>query len=317
MRETAMQLSRASRFLCVRQEMNAAPRLRARTDAGAEMRLSARMEAPISMQRAWVPRRIRFKAAACTYCLNRGLALLRWLWVLSSCALLASCTPPDPPDVCKGPLPVDGFVSGFTEGRRALLRLPAHATINWSSDCNEIRSFSVTLYWLDGKLVPWSNDMLYRGEVGGIQKVRILSKRIGRRADVVQHPEAWRFEHAMPHRTYPLELYPRFYWDAPDRRPIKDPPDLQWGVVGTRSPITGRPFTAMCDIVHAGRTTQESAVNGDFRKDYADAKCRGGVSAMKGDQIIFAMIDVWAYNAPHIHMIYNAAAVELRSYIEK
>lgn len=65
------------------------------------------------------------------------------------------------------------------------------------------------------------------------------------------------------------------------------------------------------------KETQADVVKGDFPKDYSDAKCRGGISIVKGDKVGSGMIDVWANNAHDIDKIYKAVISKIQTYIQE
>ncbi|HSV34958.1 MAG TPA: hypothetical protein VLI46_05345 [Ramlibacter sp.] len=168
--------------------------------------------------------------------------------------------------------------------------------------------------WHDGKLLPRDENQ-FKIPQGKQMPIKIFAREVKLLAEQTHSVEYWRFENAVRHRLYPLEFYPRFYWSTQDKRPPKDPPDVRWGVIGTRNPISGRPFTTACNIDRADPSVQASVVNGEFHKNYSDAKCRGGIAVVKGDKVWFAMIDVWANNARYIDQIYAAAIAELQTKI--
>ena len=247
------------------------------------------------------------------------MGILIALAALWSVLLLAACKPREIPVACT-PLPiVDGYETAMTKGGKVRLRVPKHSA-RLTSDCKQIDWVALRYYWHKGELV-WSDSTQ---PIPDISKESLIHpvifyltefKSISDIPPPVTRP--WQFESPVRHYKYPLEFYPKFYWAGPDQPPVKSPPDVRWGVVGTKEIPTPYPRTTACGIVRGANETQADVVKGDFPKDYSNAKCRGGISAVKGDKVAVGMIDVWANNAQDIDKIYNAAIAKIQTYIQE
>ena len=248
-----------------------------------------------------------------------GTSHVCWLSGLLVCGALTACKPREIPVACS-PLPiVDGFETAMTEGAKMRLRVPKH-TSSLTADCKQIKDVELRYYWHKGELVwndgtqptsEFSKETLDHPVIIYLREFNVLPEV----APVTLKP--WQFEGALRHYKYPLEFYQKFYWAEENQPPTKAHFNKVWGIVGTRNPILGFPFTTLCGIVPSGNEPQTSLVNGDFPKDYSDAKCRGGLAVVKGDKVAFGMIDVWANNAHDIDKIYNAVISQIQTYIQE
>jgi hypothetical protein len=246
---------------------------------------------------------------------------LCWLAGLLICAALSACKPREIPVACT-PLPiVDGFETAMTKGGKMTLRLPKHAS-RLTEDCKQIDWAVLDYFWHNGQLIKRDAENQFDGSIPQASRKQLVEihltefKSISDIAPIKLKP--WQFEGAVRHYKYPLEFYPKFYWAGPDQPPVKAPPDVRWGVVGTKDLLAQYPRTTACDIGRGGsKETQADVVNGEFHADYSDAKCRGGISIVKGDKVAFGMIDVWANNAHDIDKIYNAAIATIQTYIQE
>lgn len=253
---------------------------------------------------------------------------LCWLAGLLVCAALAACKPREIPVACT-PLPiVDGYETAMTEGGKMRLRVPKHS-VELTENCKETKSVELVYFWHKGELV-WRDDNQFNPDISKETlshpiKIYLRSFQFLHEA---QHNvqsdtslfafKPWRIEGALRHYKYPLEFYPKYFWAGPDQAPTKAPPDVTWGVLGTTSPFVQAPFLAACDIGRGGnRQSQADVVKGEFHTEYSDAKCRGGISAVRGDKVASGMIDVWANNAHDIDKIYNAAIAKIQTYIQE
>ena len=249
-----------------------------------------------------------------------GATHIWWLAALLACAALTACKPREIPVACT-PLPiVDGFETAMTEGGKMRLRVPAHAS-DITGDCKHIRLVELDYFWHKGELVKRTVDNQYDTGSTGVASNHVIKiylrsfMLVSEVAPITVKP--WQFEGALRHYKYPLEFYPKFLWAGPDKAPTQAPPDVTWGVIGTRSPIGGYPFTTRCTIARGPNEPQAAVVNGEFAKDFGDSSCRGGITAIKGDKAIFGLIDVWADNAHDIDKIYNAAIAKIPTYIQE
>lgn len=241
--------------------------------------------------------------------LARPLCGLLLTLTLAGCQQSAS-----PPAECP-PLPaVDGYMTVTAEGGKVTLRVPPFAHVMLTQDCKQARQIYFDYLWHEGKLI---SEGMNRFKVPDDKRflVRVGIRWFGSPGQLAVPFQRWRLEGAVRHANYPLLFYPRYYWEASDRPPPKDPPDVMWGIVGTRDPVLGLPYGASCSILRADPKRQDSVVNGAFATN-GDSKCRGSVSAVQGDKAVHAMIDVWANGAPYIDKIFNAAEAELRTYLK-
>ncbi len=234
-----------------------------------------------------------------------------------TCSVFVACKPREIAVACT-PLPiVDGYETAMTEGGKMRLRVPKHS-VELAENCKDIKSVELVYFWHKGELV-WRDDNQFNPDISKASlshpiKVYLTEfKSISEISTPVTKP--WQFEEAVRHHKYPLEFYPKYYWAGPDKPPPKAPSDVRWGVVGTKDLFTQFPRTTACGIVPSGNVPQSGLANGDFPKDYSDAKCRGGISAVKGEKVAFGMIDVWANNAHNIDKIYSAAISKIQTYI--
>lgn len=208
------------------------------------------------------------------------------------------------------------------------LRLPKHAS-RLTDDCKQIKWAVLDYYWHDGKLIKRDAENQFDGSIPQSSRQQVVEVHLTsfQFLHEAQHNfqndtslfafKPWRIEGAVRHYKYPLELYPKFYWAGPDQPPINTSSDARWGVVGTKNAITQYPSTTACGIVHSASEPEANIIKGDFPNDYSDAKCRGGISIVKGDKVAFGMIDVWANNAHDIDKIYNAVISKIQTYIQE
>lgn len=235
--------------------------------------------------------------------------------------LLAACKPKVEPMACT-PLPiVDGFETAMTEGGKMRLRVPARAS-RLSDDCKQIKSTALAYFWHKGKLVLRDKDNHFDAELNGAdgknRVIEVYLESFVAISDITPtQAEPWRYEKAIKHDKYPLELYPQFFWSGPHENPLKPSSDVKWGVVGTNNPVTKQPFTTYCAIEPGPGGTQADVVHGDFTNDIGYANCRGGVIALRGNKAIGATVDVWLNNAHDIDKIYNAVIEKIQTYIEE
>lgn len=248
---------------------------------------------------------------------------LCWLAGLLICAALSACKPREIPVACT-PLPiVDGFETAMTKGGKMTLRLPKHAA-RLTEDCKQIDWAVLDYFWHKGKLIKRDANNQFDTNIPEISRDHVVAVYLTKGFYSLSEAKAissgvqpWQVAHAVRHYKYPLEFYPRFYWSAPDKPPDKQHSNALWGVIGTKNPFSEYPFVTSCSIVRLSTDTVGNPVNGDFPKDYGDAKCRGGIAVVKGDKVIFGLIDVWANNAQYIDQIYNAAIAEIQTYIQE
>lgn len=247
---------------------------------------------------------------------------------LVALGLLAACKPKVEPVACT-PLPiVDGYETAMTEGGKMRLRVPKHS-VELTENCKEIKSVELVYFWHKGELV-WRDDNQFNPDISKeslshpikiyvthFQFLHEAQKNVKKYDELPDGYKPWRIEGALRHYKYPLVFYPKYFWAGSDQPPAKAPPDARWGVLGTSNSFTNAPFSTACDIMRNADEPQPSLVKGEFAKDYSDAKCRGGISAVKGGKVASGMIDVWANNAHDIDKIYNAVIEKIQTYIQE
>ncbi|EGG99000.1 hypothetical protein imdm_1638 [gamma proteobacterium IMCC2047] len=234
---------------------------------------------------------------------------------------------------------VDGNKTVKTKEGVTLI-LPAFADVRRRSDqgqgCEYISSLYFDFLWYEGKLISEAINrfkvpegkrkvvkLYYRGS-GHVEEARASFRNDPESAD----KKPWIFEGALPHKRFPLEYYPKFFWDDP-KNPSEDALkrerlDSIWGIRNTKYKHvhSGFPFTAYCSIPPADKHNLSSRIESDFAK-YGASMCRGSISVEKGGEYISAMIDVYAYlgsdqeGVKEINLIYDAAVEKLQSYIQE
>ena len=107
---------------------------------------------------------------------------------------------------------MDGFETAMAEGGKMRLRVPAHSA-RLTADCKQIKSVVLGYFWHKGKLVSRDKNQFNTEipEASRVHPVIFYSKGFRLLSEAsVDTTEAWRFGHAVPHRKYPLEFYPRY-----------------------------------------------------------------------------------------------------------
>lgn len=198
--------------------------------------------------------------------------------------------------------------------------------------CDIAKTITGDYLWHEKKLVPLS---LYTTKVpkDAYMAVRIYYKHSWASVDemlesIPDEISPWQLDPAIPHIKFPLEYYPRFYWDDPEN-PSKESlhrakSTQVWGIRDTkyRAVGTGRPFFAYCSIPVLDPNDLNGHVKSDFSRS-GDSKCRGRVSASRNGKVLYFMVDVWAYLGTNqaaikdINLIYDAVVEELHSFIQE
>lgn len=235
------------------------------------------------------------------------------------------------------PLPVtDGYVSVVEHETGINLKLPYYANIRRGEElgCHITRFFSIDYLWYENQLVP-AGEYNVRVKKGLHKKGHYLPVRIyfwnawtGERPPRSNPIKPWQLEPAIPHKKFPLEFYPRFYWDDPDSPSEKSLNsarlDQRWGIANTKYKQVGNglPFRAFCSIPPLDKADPDSRVKNDFAH-YGDSKCRGGISASQNGKGLFFTVDVWAYKKPtqkavqDINLIYDALVEQIDTFIKE
>lgn len=245
---------------------------------------------------------------------------LTWLAyvVVGLAVMTAGCRPAEPPPrECPQPPVVDGHVRVQLEETGTRVRIPVPVgPVDFTADCSRSRGFELAFYWYQGRLF---HEATYRFKFPEDQVTRVrlyVRPLLPNRKNPLPTIEAWRFEPALPHERYPLDLYPRFHWSAPDQSPAREPPDTTWGVRGSRDALDGLPITAYCDILKADPGVPLSRVRGEF-STHGDSKCRSRFPVIKAGHQLSVLIDVPADGASQIDRIHKAVAEELFNDIEE
>lgn len=235
------------------------------------------------------------------------------------------------------PLPVvDGYVTTKTQQGGITLKLPTYANPMTQSGedrgCQYVQSFAIDYLWYEGKLIP-----------EGINRFKVpLDKRLpvtvyfwgnayARIEEVPKRDKSWNYEGAIPHKFFPLEYYPKYYWDDPvhpSEKALKRARlDQRWGIRDTKYKDVsenGR-FQATCSLPYPDPAKPNAGADADFGY-FGDSKCRGWILANKNGKTLSATIDVWAYRSDDkknqtairdINHIYDAAVEQLQSFIQE
>ena len=244
-------------------------------------------------------------------------------------ALISGCGKSNVEVACPALPVVDGYVSVKTRVGDMTLKLPAYADVRERPDEKGFcRAYFVAIdyLWFQGKLI---SEGKHRFTVPQDQKMHVsiflssgVYPNVNDFSEEVKkaEEESWKLEPALPHKKFPLEFYPRYYWDDPVNPSTvalkRASQDHMWGIRETRykSIWNGRPFRAGCNIPSAEASNPDSRVESDFAV-FGDSKCRGSVSASKNGKGLAVMIDVRRDGAAEINHIYDAVAEQLQSFI--
>ncbi len=243
--------------------------------------------------------------------------------VTVSLLALGACDRTPPIQYCPAPQIVNGSMELKTTPKALTLKLPANTNIGSSRfvdhGCDHFNLATMDYLWYQGRLIPEGQN---RFKIPSDQHiaVNIYLNGSGRALEEVSKEvqgknSDWRFTPAIPHTAYPLEFYPRAFWDVPEHPPDTPPKDHLWGVRGTRNPVTGRPFTTACAIHAPDNAIAEHSINAPFVKGGYN-NCRGYVSVVKNGVVIEALIEVWSNGAPELDLIYNATSVLIESFVQ-
>lgn len=229
---------------------------------------------------------------------------------------LTGCTPePEPVAACKWQVPVNGYITLQPEFASFKLKLPAGFRYDPTQDCKYIRSAMAEMIWIDGKL---RSQREVSDKTRGVQ-VRIMlggfvdpNKKIERDETYLN---AERYFVSIPHRKYPLILYPNSQTFSESWHPAKEAQKSHfWGVQNTIDPITKRPFLARCAIPDSHQSGQNYIDAAFFVS--GDSKCVSNVNAIRAGHLISSVVEVWVDGAPEVDKINNAVQSLLESAIE-
>jgi hypothetical protein len=229
-----------------------------------------------------------------------------------------------PPESCSPLSVVDGYVTVKVKTLEGdlTLRLPeyTHIVREPTRGCQYVNHASIDYLWYEGKLISGTSNR-FKVPADKHMKVMLGLNVNGPHmsvANMPKPPESWRYEHALRHKTFPLEFYPRWRWDGPESVSAGSLMDNAWGITGTRhkDPRNDKPFGAFCSIPPVDTSRSDSRVEGAFAK-FGDSKCRGWLLATKNGKVLGALIDVWAPGAQEISYIYDAAVEQLQKFIQE
>ncbi len=240
--------------------------------------------------------------------MNRPITLrLGALTALCLAATLVGCKRPEPPKACDIPEPINGRVTLPMNESGARIHLPYFRALYWTADCKYVQSIDMAFQWNDNKLLA-NMTAPRRNKDDPHIRVHLFVKAAPPPNPNFPPPEPWRFEHPIQHKKYPVELYPRLNWTAPDDpSPRKiDTSGPHHGVQGTLSPVNGRPFRTHCDLSLPEVGKPESFVNSDFSEGHGDAKCVGAVRVGGAHGEISATITVHRAGVSQLTQIYKA-----------
>ena len=224
---------------------------------------------------------------------------------------------------------INGFVFTKTEQGGMSLKLPAFADVLERPDANGVCKayfIAIDYLWYQGKLI---SEGKHRFKVPQDQKMHVnifLTSGVYPNVNVLPEEarraeaELWKLEPALPHKKFPLEFYPHYYWDDPVHPSNvalkRASQDHMWGIRDTKhkSIWNGRPFRAGCNIPPLEVSNSDSRVESEFAV-FGDSKCRGSVSASKNGKGLAVMIDVRRDGATEINHIFDAVAEQLQSFI--
>ncbi len=235
------------------------------------------------------------------------------------------------------PLPlVDGYRTIKLKKTNITLKLPGYVDLRrrYSEEedegCEYVKSMFITLLWHEGKLMPYRSN-LFKTPEGQRVKVYYFLAGTGNQEDWLNRPsrlKPWRFDSARPHTRFPLEYYPKFYWDDPvnpsEKSLKRARSTATWGIRHTRyknNTSSGR-FLASCPITVRDKTDLVSPISADVAKNGA-AACQFGMNIEHQDDYIFGLLRVYAnlgsnqQGIMQINQIVDAMIEELYSYIEE
>jgi hypothetical protein len=231
-------------------------------------------------------------------------------------SILAGCKPK-----IQEPCPVfpekDGYTHVTSEGGLIKLKLPKWVNVSPTYDCKHARSFDVNFWWDKGELHPMGLYFPSKSDVQGGTKAAMVyigahgfRKSDEWKQEMERRIRPWQMTGAIPHKFYPLDMYPKFYWESEHEQPKQNPYDIMWGIRGTQDPITGYPFKTTCSIVPVDKKDQTTATQG-VGSFQGDSKCMGTINVVKGDVNVNVTVYVWGKGFSEIDKIYNAAVVEI------
>lgn len=216
------------------------------------------------------------------------------------------------PEACP-PFPKEnGYTYVTGEGAGVKLRLPSWAGIVPTNDCSHARSVNMSFLWYQGKLHPMDGKFELSVPSTDFHRVWVGFGGFSEKNDLLRRGKevsARRYEGGIPHKRYPLEMYP---YSSQSPRPSEG---IMWGIRNTTDPITGRPVRASCDIAPTSEDLQ-SAAQGEFSK-HGDSKCAAYLNVAKGEKVAMATVYVWAQSVDHIDQIVNGIQSELTNVIRE
>lgn len=225
--------------------------------------------------------------------------------VAAAAVLLQGCER-NVPEACP-PFPKEnGYTYVTSEDADVKLRLPSWAGIVPTNDCSHVKSVNMSFLWYQGKLHPMDGKFELSVPSADYHRIWVGLGGFSSKTDLLQrekHISVWMYEGGVPHKKYPLEIYPH------SSQSLRPGDDIVWGVRNTIDLITGRPVRASCDIAATSKDLT-SAAQGEFSK-HGDAKCAVYLNVAKGEKAAMATVYVWAQSVNHIDHIVNSIQSEL------
>jgi hypothetical protein len=273
------------------------------------------------------------------YQYTRFLSLLIILIVIISVMLSACDSKKNVWPPCEPLTVVDGYKTVKVKEDNFTLKLPDYTDVRRRSvgewGCDYADNIFIDYLWYDGKLIPWGENR-FKVPVDQVVKLLISLKFSGYVEEdrnryhkaAESDNDSWRFEDALAHKRYPLEYYPKLFWDDPvnpSETALKRARlDSVWGIRNTnyKDVITDRPFSAFCRIPPLDASDLNSRIESDFD---GSGHCRGRISGAKDGKYLHFLIDVSdlrGHGRGHegmteINLIYDAVVEKIQSFIKE
>ncbi len=267
---------------------------------------------------------------------------VRFILLFSQILLFVGCDMQTNVVVPCDPLPVvDGYREIKLEDSNVTLRLPEYADLRREPSeeegegCEYARNIFVTYLWYEGKLIPEGSNR-FKVPDGEQVKVSLIFGLSGDKEFVEKSMQRdprsnnnWRYDSPLAHKRFPLEYYPKYYWDDPVN-PSNDSlkrarRDSIWGVIKTRykNALTDRYFFAICPIPPSDKADPNSRIESDLA-NYPASTCQVGMLIATNDKYISVSMRVWAYLGGNnqkgileLNHISDAMVEEVRSFIKE
>ena len=266
-------------------------------------------------------------------CLKEAMAIQGWsrrcarlLALTLGFGVLSGCGPEEGHyrEPCP-PLPVtDEHVTIQTRKSEMKLRLPEYVDLRRNSSldrgCQYLEAMFIDYLWHNGKLIP---EAINRFKVSPKERMHVrVFVSDGYFFDSLSalptKLQPWQIDPAIPHSKYPLEYYPRFYWDDPNTPTKRSRLDHTWGIRDTRyrDPRDGTPFKASCNIPTPEKFDSRTVLDAPF-SNFGDSKCRGWVIVVENGKVVVASMDIWREGGTEINHIYDAVIDQIHEFIQE